>query len=331
MSEVRFADVIVPEVFTPYVLEKSLLQNRFFQSGILTPVAQLNAFLAAGGKTFNIPFWKDLSGDLDVPSETVDTTINNITTDKMVGIRQLREKAWGANDMAAAFAGSDPAGAIGARVAGFWAHGMEDLLIYTIRGVIADNVANDSSDLVNDISIEDGAEATAANKISAEETINAVMKQGDMFNDIVAIAIHSAVYSTLVTNNLIDFIPDSEGQLVIPTYMGLRLIVSDNCYRVAAGGGYKYHSYLFKSGAVGFGSYGGPIQEVEAFRNPNVGMGVDVLFTRRQFAIQPLGFSWVKADNTALTPADAALYAAASWDRVYNLKNTGIVALISNL
>ena len=55
MSEARIADVIVPEVFTPYVLEKSLNQNRFFQSGVLTPLDTISNFLANGGNEFGPP------------------------------------------------------------------------------------------------------------------------------------------------------------------------------------------------------------------------------------------------------------------------------------
>lgn len=331
MAETLITNIIVPEVFGPYVAERSLNQNRFFQSGILVPSAQMTSLLAGGGKTFNVPFWKDLTGAVDVPSETVDITVNNITTDKMIAIRQIREKAWGSNDLAAAFAGADPYEAIASRVAGFWGKAMEDLLIYSIRGVIADNVADDSSSLVVDIAIEDGNAATAANKISATETINAVMKMGDQFNDLTAIAMHSVVYATLVKNDLIDYVPDSLGRLVIPTYMGLRVIVSDNMYKVAgSSSGFKYHSYLFKAGSVGYGEYAGPIMPVETLREPKRGGGVDILITRKQFAIQPLGFSWNKSSNTAITPADSDLYAATSWDRVYDVKNTGVVCIVSN-
>lgn len=331
MPETRIADIIIPEVFTPYVMEKSLNQNRFFQSGVLQPVESIVRFLANGGKTFNIPFWQDLTGATTVPSETVAATVDKIDTEKMIGIRQVREKVWGANNLAAALAGSNPSEAIAQRVAGFWAKGLEDNLIYSLRGVFASNAQDNASDLINDISIADGAAATDANKISATATIDAVMKQGDMFQDITTIAIHSAVYATLVKNNLIDYIKDSDANIVFPTYMGLRLVVSDNMYYVAAGGGFKYHSYLFKKGAIGFGSYGGPIRETELFRDPSIGGGRDLLYTRRQFCIQPLGFSWDKADNSAIAPADTDLYSADSWGRVYNLKNTGVVCLISNL
>ena len=331
MAETKLADIIVPEVFAPYIAERSLNQSKFFQSGILIDSPQIATLLGGGGKTFNLPYWQDLTGDTDVPSETVDITVNAIGTDKMIARRQVREKAWGSNDLASAFAGANAFDAIAERVAGFWAKAKDNALIYTARGIIADNYANDNKDLVVDISTEDGDAATSANKISAKKTIEAVMKQGDHFDELVGIAVRSEVYKTLLENDLIDFVADSEGKLTIPNYMGLRLVVSDNLPAIAgSSSGYKYHSYLFKPGAFAYGRNMGPIVPTELYRDPKKGGGIDVLITREQYAIHPLGFSWVMSSDTGITPTDANLYAAASWDRVYDRKNTGIVCLISN-
>lgn len=328
MAETKITDIIVPDVFSPYIAERSLNQSRFFQSGIIQQNAQIAANLLGGGKTFTIPFWKDLTGDTAIPSETVAAQVNNIGTDQMVVRRQIREKAWGANDLAAAFAGADPFEAIGARVAGFWAAAIDNLTILTARGVIANNIDADSSDLVVDITT-DGT-VTSANKISAPKTIEAVMKQGDRFDEIVGIAIHSAVYATLVGSDLVDFIPDSEGKLSIPMYMGLRVIVSDSLPADVSGANTEYHSYLFKDGAIGYGSAAGAIMETEVDRDPSKGAGIDILYTRRQFGLAPIGMSWVMASDTGISPSDAELIHANSWDRVYDKKNTGIVCIISN-
>lgn len=330
MAETRLANVVVPEVFNPYVMQRSLNMNRFFQAGILTPNALLSSLLAGPSKTFNFPYWGDLSGDSEVLSETGDMTVNAIAADKMIAIRQIRGKAWGSNDFAAQLAGDDPYAAIGDRVAGYWAAEYEKALMYAVRGVIADNVAANSSDLVVDIAIEDGNAATAANKISAEKTIDAVMKQGDMFSEVTAIAMHSVVYTTLVKNDLIDYTADSDGKMTIPRYMGLSVIVSDTLPAIAGvSSGYKYHSYLFKPGAIAWGENPGSFVPNEVYRDPK-GMGIDSLFTRRQFCIHPLGFSWNKSSNTATTPAYSDLYAATSWGRMYEAKNCGIIALVSN-
>ena len=330
MADTRLADVVVPEVFLPYILERSINLNRFYQSGVMTPLASIEEALKGGSYTFDIPFWKDLTGSTAVPSETVADSVVAITSDKAIVRRQIRHKVWGANSLSAALSGDDPMQAIGNRVANFWAKAFEDLTIYSCRGVFDAVVEDNSSDAVKDISIALGQNATSDNLISSESTIDAVLTQGDHWDELVGIAMHSAVYATLLKNDLIDFIPDSQGKLNIPVYMGLKVIVSDNMYRVSAGTGYKYHSYLFKAGAIGFGSYGGPIKEVEMYRDPYYGSGLDILFTRRQFAIAPLGYSWTMASDTGITPTDANLYDDDSWTRVFNLKNTGIVCLISN-
>lgn len=331
MSETRITDIIIPEIFYPYIMEQSLNRNPFFQSGVLVQVPQIFAFLGGGGKTSNIPFWQDLTGDADVPSETVADTVNEIGTDKMIAIRQIRHKAWGANALSAALSGANPVQAIGDRVAGFWAQYMQANLIHCITGIMADNAADDSSDLIVDISTETGSAATAANKISAIKTIEAVMKMGDRFNEVKAIAVHSVVYQTMVTNDLIDYVKDSGTDMMIPYYIGLRVIVDDTLPKTAGGvDGYKYTSYLFKPGSIGYGENMGPIKPVETYRDPSKGSGIDVLYTRRQFSFAPMGFSWNKADNSAITPSHADLYAATSWDRVFNLKNTGVVSIVSN-
>jgi hypothetical protein len=38
----------------------------------------------------------------------------------------------------------------------------------------------------------------------------------------------------------------------------------------------------------------------------------------------------VLSSDTATSPSDAQLYTLGSWDRVYNAKNAGVIALISN-
>ena len=330
MAETKLSDVIVPTVFDPYVSERSIHLNKFFQAGVLVKSPVLFEKLAGGSNTFNFPFWQDLSGDAEVLTETDNMTVNPITADKMIARRQLRGKAWGANDLAAQLSEANPIQAIGDRVANYWATQYQKYLTYSIRGVIADNIANDSGDLVVDISTETGLSATAANKISAQKTIEAVLKQGDRFNEITALAVHSVVYATLLNNDLIDYVQDSASSLAIPTYMGLKVVVDDYLPVIAGGvNGYKYHSYLFKTGSVAFAENPGKYTANETYRDPK-GIGVDSLYTRRQFCIHPLGFSWVMSADTATSPSDANLYAATSWNRVYNAKNAGVIALISN-
>ena len=59
------SDIIIPEVFTPYVLEATTQRDAFLASGVVQPMAELNAS-EAGGDFVQVPFYKaNLSGDFE--------------------------------------------------------------------------------------------------------------------------------------------------------------------------------------------------------------------------------------------------------------------------
>ena len=60
MAVTRLSDAIVPEVFFNYMLKKTETKSNIFQSGVMRKDADLAKKLAGGGRTFNVPFWKDL-------------------------------------------------------------------------------------------------------------------------------------------------------------------------------------------------------------------------------------------------------------------------------
>ena len=46
------SDIIVPEVFTPYVIEQTTARDSFLASGVVAPMAELNA--TEGGDFVNV-------------------------------------------------------------------------------------------------------------------------------------------------------------------------------------------------------------------------------------------------------------------------------------
>ena len=92
MATVR-SDVIIPEIFTPYVIEQTTVRDAFLASGVVQPMAELNA--SDGGDFINVPFWKaDLSGDFEVLSDAASLTPSKIQADKQVGVIVHRGRAW---------------------------------------------------------------------------------------------------------------------------------------------------------------------------------------------------------------------------------------------
>ena len=59
MAKVRISDVVVPEVFNPYVLEQSVKLDTLIASGIVSNgIGGLD--LSGGGFLFKMPFWLNL-------------------------------------------------------------------------------------------------------------------------------------------------------------------------------------------------------------------------------------------------------------------------------
>lgn len=329
MAEFKIADLSnAMDIFNQYVTERTSDMANLSFSGIMVNDPKLNVLASAGGTMVNMPFYQDLTGDSEVLSDSSSLTVNKITTGKDIARLHARGKAWGVNDLAAALSGDDPMMAIGDLVANYWVRDMEQTLIKSLSGVFADNVANDSGDMVNDVAIEDGNAATAANLFSGDAFIDAESTFGDVIGNIGGIAVHPVVYAKMRKLGLIDFLPEQNAPSQIPFYMGKRVIVSRHCPRVAGGtSGFKYTTYLFGNGAVGLGDGGAPVP-TETDRDSLAGS--DILITRRHFLMHPLGVKWTEASVAGQFPTNAECALAANWDRVYERENVRIASLVTN-
>jgi len=203
---------------------------------------------------------------------------------------------------------------------------MQRVMFAIIKGVIADNVDNDSGDLVYDVTTS-GTPA-AANKISSTAVIGGHGLLGDAAGDFTAIAMHSTPYYQLITLNLIDFEPTNTQNLGFGTYMGLSVIVTDELTADTDGSNSVYWNILFKPGAIGYGESASGIVPVETDRV--VLDGEDVLVTRRQFTMHPLGFKWLETSVGGEMPTRSELEESGNWDRVYDKKNCGLVVVKTN-
>ena len=330
----RIADVVVPEVFNTYMVNNTKQTMAFYQTGVLRPDADLSAKLAGGGRTFNVPFWRDLDDtESDTASDDPDShaSAQPITTGKDVALRQVRTKGWTTSMLTAELAGADPMARITSRVGDYWGRQFDSIATATARGVFADNIANDGGDMVKDVSTT-GAPSTA-NLVSAESIMDAAQTMGDEKQALKLVVMHSVVNTRLAKLDLIDFRPDSEGKVWAPYYLGYRVHVSDRVPVIATGGGnFKYHTYLFGSDVFGWAEHAvaRPVS-TETDESAGDGMGVEELWTRRQFAIHPYGIKWTDAAVAGEFPTNAELALAANWDRVYpERKQIPMALLVTN-
>jgi Major capsid protein 13-like len=325
MPVTRLADVLVPDVWVPYMQQRTKEKSALFQSGVITQNPEIDGLATGGGITANMPFFLDLTGESEVLSDTTPLGTNKITTGKDVCVKHLRGKAWGATDLAAALAGADPLAAIADLVGAWWARDFQKTLIASLRGVFS--AASMSATHVLDLSINDGNNATAANKISAENTIEAFALLGDETKALTAIAMHSRLYHNLLKQNLIQFEKLSEQGEPIEMYLGRQIIVDDGLPRIdGTTSGFKYTSYLLGEGVVGYGE-GDP--KVPAESDRDILQGEEILVNRRHYIMHPGGVKW-KGVAAGASPTNAELALGTNWERVYETKNVPMVALITN-
>lgn len=309
MATTKIADVIVPEHFAPYVIERTTEKSRLFQSGIVAPVAELNIMGQEGGTTVTLPYWNDLQGRSQILSDTVPLVVKKITTNRDVAVLHARGDAWGANDLATALSGADPMGAIADLVADYWNRDMQAMLISTLEGAMKAIPAN-----VLDVS------AVSNNQmINADTILDATQKLGDAKMGLTAMIMHSMTENVLVKQQLIEYALDMDGLPTIPMYMGKQVIVDDTMPVVNG----VYTTYLFGRGAIGYGE-GNPPNPVETGRD--ILQRDSILTNAKHFVLHPRGIAWV-GTPAGVSPTNAELETQDNWSLRYQQKNIRIVAL----
>ena len=308
-------DVIVPEVFNPYVIERTAELSAFYQSGIIARTPALDVLASSGGKLVNMPFWEDLTGADEVLSDQTALTVGKITAAQDVAALLARGRAWSVNDLAKALSGDDPMAAIGDLVAAYWARRFQAILVKTLDGVFGNNATLMTG---NKHDISGSAVAEDDDVISAKTAVDAIYKLGDSADKLTGFAMHSATVAKLAKDDLIEYIKPSEGEPEVPTFLGKRVVVDDSLPQAEG----VYTTYIFGSGAFGWGEGGAPVP-TETARDAL--SGDDILVHRRHFILHPRGVAFQNDQVSGPTPSNTELADYRNWLRVYESKNVRIV------
>lgn len=320
----RISDVIVPELFTPYMQLLTEQKSRLIRSGVVARDAALDAFLAGGGLTMHAPSWKDLDDDTDNVSSddpAATSTPNKNGAINEIVVRLSRNQSWKTADLTSALAGSDPAGSIAARVSDYWVRRAQAAFVATITGVFADNAAapSGSEHVQNDMThdIKGASYAAGVTDFSAEAFVDAAVTMGDSMQDLGVMFVHSIVYARMQKNNMIDFVRDSEQNIDIPMFLGREVIIDD----AMPNSGGVFETWLFGRAAVRLGM-GAPKVPTEVDRKPEEGngAGTEILYSRTEWCIHPVGHKYAgSAANGGPSNASTGnnLANAGSWARVF--------------
>lgn len=326
MTGTTLQDVIVPELFNPYVVNRTMELSALLQCGIMTNSSEFDALASQAAPTVNMPFFEDLTGESEQVIEGTDLEDNKITSNKDVAAIIRRAKMWSATDLSAALAGKDPMGAIATLVAQFWARDMQKELIAVLNGIFGtvsgSGEAAAETRLASNLLDISGKSGNAA-LWSGSAFIDAEQMLGDAKAQLTGVCMHSATEAYLKKQNLIETVQPSN-DVSFGVYQGKRVIVDDGCPAEKG----VYTTYLFGSGALALGN-GSPVGFVptETDRAKRKGSGVDYLINRKTMILHPRGIAWQNA-NVAKTegPSRDELRDPVNWKPVYEPKQIRIVA-----
>ncbi|MBQ0112632.1 MAG: hypothetical protein KBT03_05845 [Bacteroidales bacterium] len=310
MPGTRLADVIVPEIFMPYVKEETINRNLFLRSGIAAPVEGVD--ISRGGVKVNIPMWKRPVADDEILKEGTPLTVNKITATKDVALIHARSGAFSSTDVAHLLAGDDPMKAIGNFMSDWWADRLSVILCASLKGAMgsagmADSVLDKST-----------------TELDAKLMTQASFLLGDNFSKIKAVAFSSKVLAKLKQLDIVDWVQPSELEMGYYTYMEKRVIV-DDCLAPESDG--VYPIYFFGNGAVVFNE-NDTLQEIEFDRD--ILLKEDVVSSTRVFTMHPRGIRF-KGEPAGDFATNEELANPANWERVAERKNIAITKLLAKI
>jgi len=314
----RLQDVIQPEIFTPYTIQRTMELSALVQSGIIANDAEFDSLAGGANTLINMPFWNDLGNDeSQVMKNEGDMDIGKITSSDDVARKHARVNAWGANGLSALLSGDDPMDAIAQLVAAYWARDMQRTLLATLSGVFKSPTM---AQKVHDITGETGEDGT----INMGTFLDATQLMGDAKENLTGVMMHSAVETELRKQDLIDYVPQSEQGRPIPYFNGKRVTVDDSMFYDTSTG--QAEMYIFGQGAIALGNGSHPrIVPTEVTRNALAYSGEETLVNRRIFILHPRGVKWNEGGVANEFPTNAEIDTAARWTRVYEPKAVRIV------
>jgi len=336
MAKTAVADIIIPTEFEKYAIERTAELSAFGKCGIVEHAPEFDDLANGGGKTVEMPFWKDLAATRQLLSDSGSLTINKIAADKDIARFHNDAQAWSVNHLAKVISGDDPMQAIVDLVAAYWARIDEGLVVSCLKGIFA---ASSMAGNKLAIASETIAGQSSATRLNGATFVDATAKLGDRADRLVAVGMHSATEAALRKLDLIDFVPDSEGKAQIRTFQGRRVVVDDNLpTRAGSTDGVVYTTFLFGPGAFAKGAApldSAPLQGgfgTEGVELARVALDSDsVLINRRRYILHPRGVKFTSASVAADTPTNVELETGSNWIRVFENKNVRIVAIEHNI
>ena len=313
----------------------------FWTSGAFASDDAIAQLVSAGTDTFTVPYIMDINGDLEANySNTIYTDIampRSIEAGKMGGrMAYLNEHFLEANLTRALSAGESALQLIGQQIDGLWAKQAENRAVATVLGVRNLDQAGDKS-LSTDISASSGI--TDANRFNVDAFIDVEATMKRSMRGTGAIVVHAKVKAAMRKAKLLIPFTDPANLTEVDTYNGRVVVESDRgTFIDGTATTARYISYFVNANSFAAES----VRNVRDMKLSSTeltgnGAGHELLHTRRDMLIHPMGYSFLGTTltggtkNEALFASWSDLTLATNWQKVLDNDNIPFRYLITNI
>lgn len=342
MAELDLTYFTSPEVMEA-ADEESTEKNALIQSGAVVDDPVLRERAASKSQHLTLP-WNDLIDYDEEPDymntdPSVSSTPLDMTGSDASVMVAYQHKSWQIARMVARITRQrDPAGALVSMLAGYRMAREQRRLVASLKGIVADNIANDGGDMVNSIYSDVAAGSiTAAMRPSLDAIIDTGLTSGDRRNLYGIMVAHSITVANLEKLDAAGFTmqKDSAGMMPdIKTYRGMLVLEDDQMPVIAGTNSPQYYTFLLGSGSIGraMAPLTERMKESEIHSDPAAanGAGIDVYHYRWASCLNPYGIDFTSDTVSAKSPTIADLELAVNWDRKVPRKLVQIACLAHN-
>lgn len=339
MPHTTIANLWTPQIWIPTIDERA----RSLPSLITSPVVQqsplFDSAASGGGTAVNLPFFQDFSdADDAIQAQNTATTVNNLTGGTNVAPVLNREVAFGTEALAKAVADNDPVAAITRGISLNRQKRMQKTLLSILRGLFAFNAAPATAAALSacrsDVSSETGASPAAGQLIDSTKFNNATALMGELQGNLIngVVWMHPLIRAALLNADANSFERLSRGDLVLETYKGIPVYVSNLLSRAGTTSGTTFDTYVIAPGAIAWGMKpqidGVDTASLQYERDPSKNQ--EAIYDRTRAVIHVNGTRWTGTPS-GQSATDAELRTSTNWALAFqSADRCGIVQIRTN-